>query len=346
MLFNKDYIGYYMVAAATVFLTGIVANKWKQTMESNTDEYDMIRKYLLTDSPLYGYNRPKLWIHTKYEINARKWKDFYSRNSTDLNEPYLHLTIKTIVDHCAEDFHVCLIDDQSFSKLLPTWDVDLAQMAEPMRTHFRELALAEVLYYYGGMVVPNSFLCLKNLRPMYDEAISGGRAFVCENVNRTMNSARQKHKLLFVPDLYIMGAPKNDPTMLRLVEYLKSRNRSPHFSAEAEFLGDSSQWCLDAIHAQKLNLVGGELVGVKTAGRKTILLENLMEEGYLDLHRGAYGIYVPNEEILKRPKYQWFAVLPTEQVLESRMIVSKYLVASMVDTRAEKGKTIKSVAEI
>ena len=197
-------------------------------------------------------------------------------------------------------------------------------------------------------MVPNSFLCMKNLRAMYDEGIAGGRPFVCENVNRTMNLVKQKHKMLFVPDLYIMGAAKNDATVLELLEYLKKRNWSSHFSAEAGFLGDSSQWCVDAVNAQKMNLVGGEMVGVKTNGRKTILVEDLMEEGYLDLHKNAVGIYIPNDEILKRPKYQWFAVLPAQQVLESRMIVSKYLMASIADTTDEyhKKTQIKSVVEI
>jgi hypothetical protein len=72
---------------AVIATVGFIGNKIKDSVDtSEKDEYDLIKKYLLNDSPLYGYNRPKLWIHTKYEINARKWKDFYSRNSTDLNQ--------------------------------------------------------------------------------------------------------------------------------------------------------------------------------------------------------------------------------------------------------------------
>jgi hypothetical protein len=51
------------------------------TLVEPEEEYEMIKKYLLNDSPLYGFNKPKIWIHTKYEINARKWRDFYSRNT-------------------------------------------------------------------------------------------------------------------------------------------------------------------------------------------------------------------------------------------------------------------------
>jgi hypothetical protein len=318
-----------------VIAVGFAANKIKKTLEGEDDEYEMIRKYLLNDSPLYGYNRPKLWIHTTYEINARRWKDFYSRNTTDLNQPYIHLTIKTIINHCGNDFNICLIDDDSFSKLIPSWDVDLATVAEPMRSHFREMGMAELLYYYGGIVVPNSFLCLRNLKEFYDQGLANGTPFVCEAVNHTTNILQQKQKLLFVPDLYIMGAFKNDPTVLTLIEFLKARNKSPHFTSAAEFVGDTSQWCLEAIRDQKLTLVGGEYVGVKTVDRKTILLENLMEEAFLPLHQDTFGIYIPGDEILRRNKFQWFAVLPSEQVINANMIVSKYLMASIADTTGD-----------
>ena len=319
----------------------------KQSFESN-DEYEIIRKYLLNDSPLYGYNRPKLWIHSKYEINARKWKDFYSRNTNDLNQPYLHLTIKAFINHCGDDFNVCLIDDDSFSKLLPSWDIDLNTVAEPMKSHFRNLGLMQLLYFYGGIVVPNSFLCIKNLKSFYDDGISGNRPFVCEAINKTVNIAKQKQKMLFVPDLYFVGAAKNDPTILELVEYLKIRNKNPHFSCETDFLGESSQWCLEAINQQKINLIGGEKIGVKTKDRKTILLDNLMEEEYLDLSPDAVGIYIPADEILNRPKYQWFAVMPSEQILKTNMIISKYLMASIIDSTNEyhKKKEDRNVVSI
>ena len=97
-MFNSKNIGTYIVTIGIVLVVSYFANGMKKPFESN-NEYDIIRKYLLNDSPLYGFNRPKIWIHTKYEINSRKWKDFYSRNSTDLNQPYIHLTIKTIINH-------------------------------------------------------------------------------------------------------------------------------------------------------------------------------------------------------------------------------------------------------
>jgi hypothetical protein len=337
----------YLVGAAILITGSYLATQYKKSVEPN-DEYELIKKYLLNDSPLYGYDKPKLWIHTKYEINSRKWKDFYSRNTTDLNQPYIHLTIKTIINHCGSDFNICLIDDESFSKLIPNWDVDITSLAEPAKSNFRHLALTELIYYYGGMIVPNSFCCTKNLDEFYKEGTLGDRPFFCEATNHTVNNLNQKRKYLFIPDIYFMGATKSNKTILNLVEYLKSICRNPHFSSENEFTGNVSQWLINANNKYMINLVGGEVIGIKTSDRKQILLDNLMEEEYLHFHDSLVGIYVPEDEILKRPKFQWFAYLPSEEIVKCKMIISKYLAASLADSLSEyyKSSEIKSVISI
>jgi hypothetical protein len=342
---------YYVITACSVIIFSYIVNKWKSTIDVIDQRKDeiLIQKYLLNDTPLYGHNRPKLWIHIDTEVNARKWKNFYSRNTTDLNEPYVHLTIKTIINHCSNDFNICLIDDETFSKLLPSWDINLSLLAEPLKNHFRKIAMLNLLYNYGGMILPSSFICLKNMKEFYENAISENVPFVCEAINRSTNLLKQKNKMLFIPDTYIMGSNKNDEVIFELIQYLKSKNRDLHFTNEREFLGDTSEWCIQAIKNDKMVLVSGELIGIKTKKeKKTILIEDLMEEEYLDIHEDAVGIYIPNDEILKRPKYQWFAVLPSEQLLKSNIIVAKYLISSIVDTTDEykKSTEIKSIMAI
>jgi hypothetical protein len=347
-MFESKNLYYYVFAFSVIAISGYFAKKFKSNFEDNNDEYELIKKYLLNDSPLYGYNKPKIWIHTKYETNARKWKSFYSRTSTDLNEPYIHLTIKTIINHCSNDFNVCLIDDDTFSKLIPSWDIDISQVAEPMKHQLRELGLLQLVYYYGGMVVPNSFVCLRNLKSLYDEGTQGNKPFVCENVNRTLDIANKTNNLLFVPDLNFFGAPKNNETLKSLIEYLKNKNKTPHFSSESDFLGISVQWCLNAIMRHEMTLIGGELIGVKTQKRKAILLDDLMEENFLDLNTSIYGIYIPNEELLKRHKYKWFAVINEPILMNSNSIICKYLKASIVDSTSEYSKPtqIRSVVSL
>jgi hypothetical protein len=252
-----------------------------------------------------------------------------------LNQPYLHLTIKTIIDHCGDDFNICLIDDETFSKLIPGWDIDVANVAEPAKSHYREIGMIELLYYYGGMVVPNSFLCLKNLKSMYLDGVAGNKPFVCEQINKTSNIMQSSQKSTFIPSVQMMGGQKNDPMLLELVKYLKQRNMNPHFSSEVDFLGDTSYWCVNAIKDGKMNIVSGSVIGVKNRIGKPILLEDLMEEDYLDLAASNCGILVPADELLRRTKYQWFAVIPSAMVFETNAVLAKYLKASVVNSSDE-----------
>jgi hypothetical protein len=330
MLFSSKNASTYILTIGSILIASYFANTYKQAFEPN-DEYELIRKYLLNDSPLYGYNRPKLWIHSKYEYNARKWASFYSRSSTDLNQPYIHLTIKTILDHCADDFNVCLIDDQSFSKLIPSWDIDISTVAEPKKSQLRDLGMLQLMYYYGGLIIPNSFICKRSLKPMYENGIANGNPFVCENINRSENILASSQKKLFAPDVFIIGAKKNDDTILSLVEYAKKQNSNTHFTSEMDFNGYYSKMCGLFIQDNKMNLLGGQFVGVKTEDNKQVLLEELMEDSYIKFVPDVYGIYIPAEEILRRPKFQWFAVLSSEQLLKTNTAVTRHLVEAISD---------------
>ena len=164
-MFDKKYAYHYLIAIGAIGVVSYFGDKIKQGLSSNDAENELIRKYLLNESPLYGMNRPKLWIHSTYEKNARQWKDFYSRNTTDLNQPYIHLTIKSIINHCGADFNICLIDDETFSKLIPTWEVNMATLSEPHKSTYRDYGMEESLYRIRSFVCrtwrrfcPNSHL--------------------------------------------------------------------------------------------------------------------------------------------------------------------------------------------
>lgn len=383
--------GKYILAFVALLVLGIFGEQIRNMLagkNGDKDNYEQVKQYLLNESPLYGYNRPKLWIHTKYEYNARKWKSFYSRSSYDLNQPYIHLTIKSIINHCGDDFNVCLIDDDSFSNLIPTWDVDMSKTVEPVKTHLRELGMTQLLYYYGGLVVPNSFICCKNLMPLYLDGIGENKQFfVTERPN--MYCDNLKH--IFMPDCYIMGAGKSCESVKSYVEYLKSLNQikdtrtcmplapmpldvglarrsneallhlgtggagermaeeasgvpdldgprgsetvQAFYTAETEFTGEKAQWLLARIREKKIGLIGGEFVGVKTRQKNTIDLDELMGDGFLDVdNRDLYGVFIPADDLLLRGKYLWFAVLPSNQVLESHTVAAKYLKLSIMDS--------------
>ena len=329
-MFNTKNAYHYVFAFSLIMLASYVGNTFKQNFsERHNDEYGLIKKYLLNDSPLYGYNKPKIWIHSKYEVNARAWN---SRNSTNLNQPYLHLTIQSIVDHCGDDFHVCLIDDNTFSNLIPGWDADVANLPEPLKTNARKIGLMTLLYLYGGVIVPNSFVCSKSLKSMYDDGTSGSRPFACETL-----------KTSYVPDMFFMGAIKNDDFIMKLIEKLKQSNQYTH---EREFLGSENHWLLQSVSDHKLNLIGGEKIGIKTKAGKRIMLEDLMEDKFLDLSPKSYGVYIPGDEVLRRTKFQWLANMSKEELLESNIAIVKYIKASMVDEYSKSSSIISSAVAL
>lgn len=341
-MFDSKYTYRYLAAIAVVGIASYFGDKIKQGLNNNDAENEMIRQYLLNDSPLYGMNRPKLWIHSSYEKNARQWKDFYSRNSTDLNQPYIHIIIKSIINHCGGDFNICLIDDESFSRLLPDWKVNMLSVPTPLRAVYREYGMMRLLHLYGGVTVPNSFICLKSLKAMYEEC-SEGNPCVGEEVNRTSSVGTA-----FAPSMKFVCARKGCPVIREFVEYLDERTTKTFLSSEAEFLGLSQRWLSDKISAGTVERICGKKTGVKTTRGKPILLEDLMSEDYLDLDKDAYGIYVPADEVLKRTKYQWLAQLSSAEVMKTNNIIVKYLKTSIVNTTDEyfTNKEIKSVVAI
>ncbi len=349
-LFGKNVNMTHMIFAfSLVMFASFFGNKFRKTFidHEHADDYEMVKKYLLNDSAMYGNNRPKIWIHSKYEVNARKWKNFMSRTSTDLNQPYLYLTIQSIINHCGEDFHICLVDDESFEKLIPTWTMDLRHVPEPMRSRYRDKGMLELLYLYGGMIVPNSFLCTKPLLELYTMGISKKTPFMVEKQIRLPNAPQSKP---FMPDMYFMGTEKEDPLIQRMNQQISILEGSGHFQNENEFCFKMSQWCLEQVEDQAMQLLEGQMIGIKTRIGKPILIEDLMSDDYLDFDESVfYGIYIPAAELLRRPKYQYFAILPVEDVLKTDTIMTKYFKVSIVagtDTFYKKKTSLLSTVAV
>lgn len=310
--------------------------KTKYSDESVICEYRLVKQYILNDSQIYSHNKPKLWIHSEYEINARKWRDFGSRNTTDLNQPYIHLTIQSVIQHCSQDFHILLIDDDSFGKLLDDWDVDLSTMAGHQKECWRQYGLAKLLWTYGGCILPNSFVCLKSVLPLYKEHI--GKPFVVEVPNKTSGVHLQQK---FIPSMLLIGCSEpRCPGIEAFMEFLQKR-ASLHSSVEDDIDGMVASWLSIANCRGLFDVISGECIAVKKYRKnKAICLEDWMEEKDIELSSNCYGIYIPSKEILTRPKYQWFASLHTYDILKSNMILSKYL--RMALPQEEKGEDSSS----
>jgi hypothetical protein len=335
----KNKKTYLNIIYAILFLVGILFlyNRYSdKKLKSNTKEdYGSIQQYLLTESDLAKSKKPILWIHVKYEYNSREWISFGSRSSFNLNQPYMYLTVKSIITQCKDTFNICIIDDNSFTKLIPGWKVNTNIISNPVSDYIRSLGIANLLYIYGGILVPPSFLCLRNLIDLYDTGLNKSDMFVCENIDRNITSATHE----FYPDISFMGSKKKCSILKDLIDFMQ-RIISSDYTAQSEFLGDFNRWCNTRITNNQITLIPGKMIGIKTLEDTPILVDNLLSSNYIDFYPKMYGIYIPADEILNRNYYSWFARLSSKQVLQSNTIIGKYiLLANAPDVKIE---TIKN----
>ena len=300
----------------------------KMSREESSDIHESIQKYLLDDETLGKSKKPILWIHVPYEYNSRNWLSFGSRSSFDLNQPYLYLTVRSIIKNCDKSFTICIIDDTSFKRLIPGWNINMTSISDPILSNMRMLGMMKLLYIYGGIHCPISFLCLKDLNELYVKGTRGEKMFVCETVDRNVTST----DVDFYPNLNFCGAPKECETVRELCNFIQ-RTASHDYTADTKFLGEFDKWSKERIHSGKINMIEGVEIGTKTVDEKQIIVDDLMSNNYLDLYQGTYGILIPSEEILSRNKFEWFARMSPKQVMESDTIIGNYILLSQTEEK-------------
>ena len=315
------------IAYLLIMLIGFIYNKYKKTIEMK-EEYDdgqLIQKYLLNDSSITKNNKPILWVHIEFDKNARSWESFGSRTSDNLNQPYQYLTIRNIIEHCGESFNVCLIDDDAFVKIIPEWRTRVEHLPRPLRTHVRDLALATILHIYGGFLIPSSFICFHDLRSLYDAHLQAANVVMGE-LRTTSSLAAEKQ---YSPSTKMLGCRKFDPVMKEYMEFLMEINNRDQ-TQDMDFTGEATRWwcAKQAADPKAVSLIPAEELGVKTTTNKPVLLEELIADIDVPISPTSAGIYIPDQEILRRSKFQWFARLSPKQVLESNTLVGKYLLVN------------------
>ena len=314
------YIIYFIVLTSI----GMLYDKYKKKyLPSDTDKNDkLIKDFLLNDS-LISNNKPIMWIHTSYNINSRQWPSFYSRNTKHLNEPYIQACVESLVKHCGNSFNICLIDNNSFSKLLPQWSIDINRLANPLKAHMERLGLARLLTNYGGFLVPNSVIALKDLSGIFNDALSKTDAFVVEGINRTKTNDIS----LFIPNSKIMGCVKNSKTMQKYLKYLETLV-STDFTEAMDFEGTTNKWLYKETKEGRITLLNGKLFGIRNKEECPVYVEQLLQNSFVKFYSEMVGLYLPNDEILLRTKYGWFSRMSKKQVMESKTIAGKYMLIS------------------
>lgn len=273
-------------------------NKNELEMIAENDNV-IIKDYLLKDIKKDKLKKPILWIHIPYEKNSRSWDSFYSRSNEEINQPYIYFCVKSIIDKCGKSFHVCIIDDNSFEKLLPNWNIDMNKLSNPILENMRVLGLMKLIYNYGGLNVPYSFVCYKDLITLYNSSLS----------NPFFGELRSKSIVSNICELYptyeFMGCEKENDNILEIIKLIEI-TISNKASNQIGFDGTINKLLYQKIIENKATLIDGSFIGSKKENNKALTIEDLFSEEPVIFKNNIYGIYLPYNEILLRNKYNWY----------------------------------------
>ena len=280
-----------IVVLAIALVSTLIYRHYKneEDMIDSREHQELIEEYLIGK---LDKAKPWMWVHTPSDVNARC---LASNNSTDLNQPYLFVTMKSIVDKC-QKFNVCLVNDDSFRTLVPGWKTDLSTLGNPEKERVRAQGLTSLLYHYGGMVVPASTLCFEDLYGMYKE----GGEFAVQLPNRGG----------FRVDPRFMGGRKKSDVLLKLLNMQKAANNT------TDFTGAVNSWL-----ESNVRTVCGTRVGVKRADGGRVEIQDLLGKSSLNLNKKVEAIYIPADEIIARPIYGWFLRLSPSEFLKSETAI-------------------------
>ena len=289
---------------AYVFLFIILAIVYHLYLYKSPDDYNAKHDNLVNKFLLYkgeSKNKTKLWIHIPTEYNSLKWSSFGSRSSHDVNIDYLYLCMQSILRHNKNN-DVLIITDSAFNTLLPNFNIDLNQLADPVKSKVRQLCLTKLLFKYGGILTPFNFLCMKDLNTMFDE--SPNNPFVVEVVDNSFNSNEY-----FQPSCTFMGVKQRQNSEIgRFVQFLEELISTDATDA-SNFLDRENKWCLTEINQNRLDLISGSNIITKTLDNKPVTIELLFENDLFKYNTDAYGLYIPHNDISIRTKYNWFLQL-------------------------------------
>ena len=305
---------------------GILFDRYKKKYwgDEELDKYNLVRKYLLNEGDSYG-GKPILWIHNTYNINARNWQSYYSRNTKNINQPYIYLCIESIIKHCGKSFNICVIDDDSFDKLLKDWTININELSDPIKSNVRNLALAKILHEYGGLLVPNTTVVLKDLVDLHNLKLKSSDMFTAEFVNRNITSTYSR----FFPSNKLLGCKKESKTMKEFISYLEVLISNDN-SSESNFSGDVDKFLLQLVKSQKCDLICGKSIGTKDKEDNVILADHWLKSSPVKVCLcSLHCICLPSLEILKRGQFGWFVRLNKQQLLESNIDITKYIILSL-----------------
>ena len=305
---------------ATVFIIittfGVLYDKFKSKYlpDEELANIDLVNQHLLGED---GYNikRPILWVYTDQDVNSIR-----NIRKTERENVYIKCCLNTIIDKCGQSFNICLIDDSSFKKLIPGWDINIEDLASPLKENIRRLATTKLLYKYGGMVIPDSTIVLNDLVDVYEKGNKMNGFFVA---NVRLNCDIQQRKSCY-PNKNCMGCVKNNKEIKEFIRFLELMN-SKDYTDESNFNNEIEKYLSNKINFKKITSICSSYFGTKDINKKTITIDDLMSDKLIKYPPCISCVIIPKEDLLKRRQYGWFLNLSIQEILDSNTALGKLL---------------------
>ena len=332
--------GHKVGVMVALLLVGALYERWKATdpFDDNGRRRRLIDQFLISkgkgsvEEPESDLSRPIIWIHIPHEINARWWPSFGSRNTRCTNQPYMQLCMNSIVARCGSTCNVCLIRDEDFASLIPGWDIDLRRLSGNDQTTVRDLAFCTLLSTHGGMLVPPSFACSRDLAELHRQGLATTDMYAVDipptkGGGTSPEGALSNDPSPTAPSTRFMGA-KRGCAQLEGLGIELARQFVVDRTAQPAFLATPSARILEGVRGGRITLISGRLVGALDADGKRIDPVTLCGTGYVDIAPDSYGLLIPADEILRRVSLRWLPRLSPEQVLQSNSFIGRFLATS------------------
>ena len=312
-----------LLAFIAITTVGILYEKYKKKYEPDEKEknFMLIKEHLLKN---VKNGKPNIWIHTDYNVNARNWESFNSRNSTKLNQPYLKLCIDSMIKWSGESCNICLINDNTFNKLLDNWTIDLDKLPCPIRKRTRLLGQLRLIHKYGGVIMPNSVLMMRDFKSYHKQYLGGKSCYVGEFVTRNKHSAEKP----FFPNSKLVGCKKDCKSIKKICNHLEAE-LSLDNTSDMDFDDKINKYLYQCVVNGSMNILPANLLGCKTTDGKLILLDHLMNESKIDFDKNMLGLYIPKDELAKRLNYKWFMRMNRIQILTSKTAIGQLFSLSL-----------------
>ena len=109
------------------------------------------------------------------------------------------------------------------------------------------------------------------------------------------------------------------------INYLDN-NIKNNYTDEINFNGNINNYLLNKYRKKEINVINAEYLGIKDINNKIIKLEDLFNNKEIEFNKNAFGMYIPNNELLKRNNFNWFCYLQKNEILDSEIFLAKLLI--------------------